>query len=113
MTKLLRKYIHHLHVLNKLCKTCDRKKFIENCPKEFIDCLGEACQNLLKGNIPINTCNKKKLIPYRKALRFLASKKNNIADRKGKIYQRGGGFLPILLPPLIAIAAELIPNLLK
>jgi len=110
MSKLLKKYIHHLHVL-KDCVSCQKRiDFVKNSKTDFIKCLCEACDNLLKGNIPINKKQKKGLHRHRNTIRFLASKKNeSLVKKKRKLIQQGGTFLPILLPPLLAVAAELIP----
>jgi len=66
----------------------------------------------LKGNIPINKKQKQQLYRYRNTIRFLASKKNkSITKKKRKLIQEGGAFLPISLPPLLAIAGEFLPTL--
>jgi len=110
MSKLLKKYFHHLHVL-KDCGSCQkRKNFVKNCQNDFVKCLCEVCDNLLKGNIPVNKEQRKKLYRHRNTIRFLASRKNkSLALKKRKLIQHGGAFLPILLPPLLTIAAELLP----
>jgi len=112
MSKLLKKYIHHLHVL-KDCASCHRRThFVKNSSNDFVKCLCEACDNLLKGNIPINKKQKQQLYRHRNTIRFLASKQNkSLTKKKRKLIQQGGAFLPILLPPLLTIAAELLPTL--
>jgi len=112
MSKLLKKYFHHLHVL-KDCDSCHKRiDFIKNSSNDLIKCLCEACDNLLKGNIPINKKQKQQLYRHRNTIRFLASKKNkSITKKKRKLVQQGGALLPILLPPLLAIAAELLLTL--
>lgn len=111
MSKLLKKYIHHLHVLNH-CKACNRNLLLKNSPIEFIKCICEVCHNLLIGNIPVDNKQKKQLYRQRHILRFLASKKNkSLVVKKRKLIQQGGALLPLLLPPLLTIAAELLPNL--
>jgi len=110
MSKLLKKYYHHLHVL-KACSCQKRIDFVKKSPNDFVKCLCEVCDNLLKGNIPVNKKQKQQLYRYRNTLRFLASKKHKSLSKKRKIIQLGGAFLPILLPPLLTIAADLLPSL--
>jgi hypothetical protein len=113
MPKLLQKYFHHLHVLSS-CKACERKLLIGNLPTDLVRCICEVCDNLLQGNIPISQTDKKKLVRHKKIIRYLASKKpKSISLKRRQILQQGGAFLPILLPSLLTIAAELLPNLLK
>lgn len=110
MSKLVKKYIHHLHVLNNSEKACNRQEFIKQQPVDFTKCLCEICDNLLKGNIPLTPKDKKRLERYRKQIRFLAEHKGkNIKAKRVRILQKGGAaFLPILLPSLLTIAAELL-----
>jgi len=111
MKKLLEKYFHHLHVL-KDCNSCQRNLFLKKSSNDFVKCICEVCHNLLKGNIPIDKKQKRNLYRYRNVLRFLASRKNtSVAVKRRKLIQKGGAFLPLLLPPLLSIADELLPRL--
>src|SRR5437867_10531743 len=106
MTKLLKKYIHHLHLLNHTCCK-NRNVIIRNSSPELIRCICEVCYNLLRGNIPLTKTKKQKLKQYRNIIRYLGSKQEkNLALKKQKLVQRGG-FLPIVLPTILTVAAEI------
>jgi hypothetical protein len=79
------------------CKTIrERRKFIRNSKKCFIDAISEISKNCLIGNLPLNKCQFKYLKNYRTVLRKL-SKKSPTKKRRNIIIQKGG-FLNILIP---------------
>lgn len=112
MSIRLKRQIHNLHTLNS-CKLCLRKSILKNAPEELIICLSEICLNILKGNIPISKSQKSKLFKYRKLMRDLVTIKGNkkeiIKKNRSKLVQNGG-FLPLLLGPLLSIISEIIQN---
>lgn len=109
MSKLLKKNIHHLHVLN-CCKKNQRAFLIHSSSEDLLNCICEICHNVLKGNIPLSAQRKQKLKRFQHIIRYLASKKVKKSDKKQKLTQTGG-FLPLILPPLLAIASQLIQNI--
>ena len=70
---------------------------VRKSPKEAIDCVGEGCINLIKGNVRLTNIQKNQLRSRKQRMRLLSSKptchKNN---------QDGGALLGLLLKPLRA-----------
>jgi hypothetical protein len=110
MTKLLRKYYSQLETLNE-CSSCEKAHFLKNCSNDFIYCLCEISNNLLIGNIPVDNRRRDKLYHFRHTLRRLARKDVPLNLKRRKLVQEGGALLPLLLPPLLTIAAELLTSL--
>ncbi len=90
-------------------KDKDRKKFIATCNKDFIHCICECVKNLLKGHLPLKKCHLKSLAHHKQTLRKLALKKTTLRKRK-QILQKGG-FLGLLLEPLVAGLGSLVSTL--
>ena len=89
--------------LDKIAKSKSifkRKQLIINAKNCLIDSISEIALNCLHGNIPLKSCDFKRLQKSRDALRFLASKRS-IEDRRklilNQINKQRGGFLPALL----------------
>lgn len=97
---LIRKYGHFLEGLTHLPTKC-RQKIISELPKEVINCVGECCLNIIKGNVPLTKAQKLKLRPRQKHLNLLAQRKVPIKEKKKLINQKGGAILGLLLKPLI------------
>ena len=72
---------------------------IHHCPKEIIDCVGECCLNIIKGNVKLNSAQK--LRPRKSHLLLISSKKGPVAQKKKIFNQTGGALLSLLLKPLI------------
>jgi hypothetical protein len=111
MSKLLKKNYHHLHVLN-CCRPNQRNSFLKTCQRDFIHCLCEICYNILRGNVPVSNIDRKKLEKYKTTIRLLATKRGYSFHHKKRAIIQKGGFLPLILPTILAIASELIPKLL-
>lgn len=111
MSGRLKKHFHELNVL-KNCTKCQRNNYIEKGSRELIYCLCDICHNILNGNIPISKTQSIKLRKYKRHLRFLSTKNKNNISQKRKVIQEGG-FLPILLEPILAIATGLVVDLIE
>jgi hypothetical protein len=109
---LLPKHIYDLRILHR-CKECQRRKFLKNAPHSLINCICEICFNILKGNVPLNTLQKKKLKKHTKLMRYLTLSKNRkLIGHKRSLILQEGGFLPLILTPLLTIAADLLADLI-
>ncbi len=101
----LHKYAHHIHCLNAAsAATC--KAIIKTADKGLVNCLCEVCLNVLKGNVPVTTVQKRKLSRHKADLRRLI-KKNLSLNSKKRILQKGG-FLGALLGPLVGGLGKVI-----
>lgn len=100
MSKCTNRNIEFLRLLAKSRKT-KRDQLLANATKDQIHCLTEIAHNTLKGNINFKNGPIKKLKKFRKEIRKLAKKSVTI-DKKRKILSQRGGFLPVLLTPIIS-----------
>lgn len=77
----------------------------------FQDCviiaISEIADNCLKGNIPLNKCQFKKLEKYKSILRFLQSKSEIVQKRK-HLKQVGRAFFAALIPPALSLIASVL-----
>ena len=105
MSHRVNKYKHQLKFLS-VCdnKTC--KQVIHSSDKELVKCICECVLNVLQGNIPVSQKEKSKLQKYKSDLRSLASDKP--LTEKKRIIQKGNGFLPMLLGPVLAALGPLL-----
>lgn len=105
MSKLLKA---HLPVLRRLkrCSPAQRKKFIKACKRGVIDCCCEIARNIINKNVPLTSNQLKKFRRHCNKLHDLA-KVSTPVTKKRKILQTGG-FLPLLIGPLLGIASSII-----
>lgn len=100
--------ISQLHKLNELvcAKPGEREKLLKKANTKLIKSIVECIENVLKGNIHLKKENTKKLQKHKSVLRKIYNSDNKLRDKKQLIIQNGGGFLPVLLAPVIAALAE-------
>jgi len=107
--KRIRSNYHALQVL----KTADpklRKAILANCNSGLAKTLSECSLNLLRGNVKLTPCPKRKLRKYLLHLRKLADKRVSLSAKKKSIVQRGGFLLPLLGAVLPTIASLLFKS---
>ena len=73
--------------------------YVRKCDKEFLDCISECANNVIKGNVPLSNRQKTKLRRNRNDLRALSVKKTSLR-KKRRILQKGG-FLAVLADVLL------------
>ena len=83
-----------------------QRKYIKTCSNDFVKCVCECAKNVVKRNVQLKPGQLRKLRRHRRSLRELALKRTSL-KKKRQILQRGG-FLHILLPPLIGFLASKI-----
>jgi hypothetical protein len=96
---------HALQVL-KAAKPKLRKAIISNCDRELLNSICECIMNVLRGNIKLSDCAKRKLRNHRATLRKVADRHVSLSAKKRAIVQRGGFLLPLLgavLPTLASL----------
>jgi hypothetical protein len=84
----------------------ERQKLLETFESCVIDAISEIALNCLKGNIPLKSCDFKKLKKYQNVLRIV-SKPNKVSTRRNILIQRGG-FLNLLIAPALSLIATLV-----
>ena len=95
---------HALQVL----KTADPKlriAILANCKSELLKILNECYLKLLRGNIKLTPCQKRKLREHSVLLRKLADRHVSLSAKQKSIVQRGGFLLPLLGAVLPTIAS--------
>jgi len=105
MSKLLKAFLPTLRRLEHQPEA-QRKRFFKSCHRGPVDCCCEIARNILNRNIPLSAAQLKRSRRHGKKLYELAKLKTSIA-KKRKILQ-SGGFLPLLLGPLLGIASSII-----
>lgn len=99
----------HFTLLKLLSKAKPRQcRSIVSCAnKDQIGCLCECVLNVLSGNVPIDNARRLKLRKYKGKFRKILDKRTNLS-KKRKLLEQSGGFLPMLLAPIIGLAGSLI-----
>ena len=85
-----------------------RRAILKCCHSELIKTICEVTLNVLKGVVPIDEKQKKKLRRYKTVLRTLADKKVSIKKKRESLNQAGRNFLPFLIPPVLSVLANLL-----
>ena len=65
-----------------LCTPRQCKAIVSTASKEQITALSCVCLNTLNGYFPLNTKDKKTLLPYRRRIHALASKKTSLQQKR-------------------------------
>ena len=101
---------HNLDLLRVLAKSNkrQRKAILETCHVDLIKCLAEISLNFLRGIVPVDKTQKKKLKRYRRLLHALADTKVSLQSKKEQLNQRGGNLLTLLLPPVLSTLGNLL-----
>jgi len=110
MSERMAKHYELLRLLSK-ANHKQRKALIENTNNEFIYCICECIQNLLKGNVPCSHVRRTKLKQSADVLRQIVHRRTPLKQKRELLVQQGG-FLPALLAPIVGIAGGLIGDLL-
>ncbi len=101
------KYYKTLRYLNKCQEKPERKSVVSNANRELIQCICECVHNVVNGNIPISKPRVEKLAGHKKKIAKLLSKQTGLKQKK-KLLIQSGGFLPLLLTPILGIVGSLI-----
>lgn len=98
----------HIHTLQALCKLAPehRRAVLKVADSKLVRVICECALNLLHGGVPLTSEEKKHLAKHKKILRKLACNKGTWNGKKKLLVQKGSGFLPLLLGPLLSILAS-------
>ena len=103
MARSINKYAQKLRMLRD-SKPSLRKTILRD--RGLLTCLCECSKNILKDNVPLSPCQKRKLRRHRKSLRELTLKKVS-KKKKNKILQKGG-FLGALITPILSLLGGML-----
>lgn len=96
---LCKKHITILQALLHFNKE-QREAFLRKADPRIIRCICECALNVLHGNVPLKPDQRKKLRRHASVLRRLAARKGCWKSKKRFVVQ-SGGFLPLLLAPIL------------
>jgi hypothetical protein len=85
------------------CQPKDRRVLLKHADPELVRVICECALNVLEGNIPISSRDKKRLLRNKNLLRRLAGNRDSLPQKKRLIVQSGGSFLLALLPAVISL----------
>lgn len=106
----LKRNISILDVLSKAPKK-QREAIINTATKDQLLCICDCANNILKETIPLTEKDFKKLRRHQNIIRYLAENNKDIEGKKDYLIQ-SGGFLPILLAPILGAAGSILTELL-
>jgi len=101
-----------LENLSKAKNLIEKNKLIRKVKNCVINAISELAKNCLYGNIPLKTCDFKKLSKYKYILRQL-SKSTPIKTRKNLLIQKGGFLLNLLIPAALTFLAPILQKYFK
>lgn len=79
-----------------------RTVLLRHSDKKLVKILCECALNTLNGNLSVSQGHVNKLKKYKKVVRGLAKKRGTWSNKKRLIVQHGGGgFIPLLLAPIV------------
>ncbi len=73
-----------------------RRVILQSASDQLILTLCEIALNVLRGTIPLNNAQFRRLKKRKEEIKYAASKKINVEKKKRMINQRGGFLLPLL-----------------
>jgi hypothetical protein len=94
--------------LKKLGDPKIKNHVIKNADPELMTALCDVVYNVLHGRINISDKDRKKLLKYKKSMRFLCKK--STLDHKKKYLKQKGGFLQFLIPAVVSGIASIISS---
>jgi hypothetical protein len=100
--------------LKELLTASDRKResLLENATKDEIQCLTEIAFNIVNGNFPLDSKTLEKLTKHKQEVRKL-SKRPGSHHKKKKFLKQKGGFLPLLLTPVLSVLGTIAGSLIN
>jgi hypothetical protein len=111
LPKRLRRNIHSLYILSH--KKNNFKHKLKNAKTDLIKCICDCAYNIVKKNITLKKKDQDKLLEYMPTLQYLSKKKIPTSTKKKVILNQSGGFLPLLVGPILTILASFISNYLR
>ena len=108
--KRLKRNLSLLDVLQKANKA-QRSAIINTATTDQLQCICDCASNILNENVKITETELKRLKRYQNHIRFLAN--NNGNPDKKKIIIQEGGFLPLLLTPILSVAGSLLADVIS
>ncbi len=96
----------HFELLKQLADPKIRNHVIKNADTNLMTAICDVVYNVLHGRINISEKDRKKLLKYKKSMRFLCKK--STLEHKKKYLKQKGGFLQFLIPAVVSGIASII-----
>ena len=93
------------------CKPKIRNAILKSCENDLIHIICDYVYNVVKGNVPGLTQEKANKLARHKTSLIKLTKKGPIKEKKKFLVQKGGGFLPFLLPLNARLIAKAISKI--
>ena len=90
------------------CKPPMRRAIIKAADKDLLEAITECLLNICKNTIKISPNTYKKLAQYSRHIEVVADKSKPLTQRRRVILQKGDGFLPFLLAPVLEQLASFL-----
>ena len=107
MSRRVKKNYDVLKVLAK-CKPYMRRAIIKAADDDLLEAITECLLNICKNTIKISPKTYKKLAQYSRHIEVVVDKSKPLAQRRRVILQKGDGFLPFLLAPVLEQLASFL-----
>lgn len=107
MSRELVKQLPLLELLVRVNKS-SREKILKHSDPKLIKVLVDCIHNVLVGNVSMKKERIKRLKKHKSTLRRIVNGRGKVNTKKKLIVQRGSGFLPILLEPIVSYLLEKI-----
>jgi hypothetical protein len=93
-----------------------RQALLESSTDAQIRCICECVYNVINGKVPFDEEEKSKLLPYRDVMTKLLDRNEKRTKKfwrkKKRLLVQKGGFLPLILGPLLGVAGSLLTDLI-
>lgn len=97
----------YLSLLGSTRQKKKRELLIDFASSKDIRAVLEIVYNLLYGDIPLSTIQRRTLRKYQSTLRQIVSRKASL-QQKRQILKQDGGFLPTLIPIALSVLSSLV-----
>jgi hypothetical protein len=108
MSESLRRNAPLLRALSKASPATRKRILKSRCTPDFIACIRQCAQNVIKGNIPLTGAQLNALRRKKRFIKQLVLKRTSPAKRK-KLVQ-SGGFLGALLGPIVSVLSSILTS---
>ena len=107
MCQRLRRHASFLRLLRKV-PSKEIVCIIQCINNDTLRTLQDCHLNVLKGTVKLTPKEKKKLLPHKKTIKEIVSKKTSLKKKREIIVQKGGQFLGMLLAPILRQLTQLL-----
>lgn len=90
------------------CKPEMRKAIIKNADEDLVYALCEIIFNMMNGSIKIDKGLLENIKSYKNCFRRLVASNGTVKQKKAILRQKGSGWMPFLIPPIIETVKHLL-----